>query len=225
VTLSTITNGSVTFQWTKNGVNQSGATSSTFTASKTGTYAVVVTNACGTATSNTISVAINALPVASMTPSGTVTICSGQNTILTANSGVNLNYQWKKGNSNISGATNQTYSATTAGNFKVIVTNALTGCSKTSAATKIQITCKEEFEAPGLKFKVFPNPTSNTFHIDLGNESFDLRFTDIFGREIASFKNVSGNFEFGNELPDGIYFLEVKKNAELVELKKLAKAN
>jgi hypothetical protein len=225
VTINATANGSVTYQWKRNNTNQSGATNSNFVASKTGTYSVVVTNACGIATSNSIDVTINNLPSASITPSGTVTMCLGQSTLLTANSGANLNYQWKKGNANLPGATNQAYSATTAGNFKVIVTNALTACSKTSAATKIQITCKEEVEAPGLKFEAFPNPTSNTFHVDLGNEVYDLRLTDVLGREIYSYKNVSGTFEFGNELQEGVYFLEVKRNAEVVEVKKLVKTN
>ncbi|MFI5134227.1 MAG: T9SS type A sorting domain-containing protein, partial [Chitinophagales bacterium] len=224
VTLSATTNGSVTYQWKKNDVNQNGATNSTFTASKTGTYSVVVSNACGTATSNSMAVTINVLPAASISPSGTVTMCSGQTTILTANAGNNLSYQWKKGANNISGATNQTYGATAAGNYKVVVTNSLTGCSKTSAATKIQITCREEPSVSDQQFIVFPNPSSDQFQVDLGNESFDLRFTDILGREIASYKNMSGTFEFGNELQEGIYFMEVKRNAQAIAVIRLVKA-
>jgi hypothetical protein len=216
VSLTASVNGNVTYQWKKNNVNQSGATNSTFTASKSGNYSIVVTNACGSATSNSISVTVNTTPAASISPSGTITMCSGQSTLLTANTGANLNYQWKKGSANILGATNQTYSATTAANYKVIVTNALTGCSKTSAATKIQITCKELSAIIDQPSAVFPNPSSDKFSIDLGNEIYDLRVSDILGREISFYKNANGVFEFGEELNEGVYFLSLAHDSETV---------
>src|SRR6185503_9680423 len=146
VTLNSATTGNVTsYQWKKGATNQSGATNSSYTATKTGTYSVTVTNACGTATSNSISVTVNTKPAATISPAGTVNMCSGQTTVLTANSGNNLSYQWKKIGADIYGATNQTYNATTAGKYKVTVTNTATGCTKVSAATTINITCKEEF--------------------------------------------------------------------------------
>src|SRR6201989_696461 len=74
------------FQWKKNGANISGATSSTFTATTTGSYTLFVTNNCGNSTtSNAINVTANALPAATITPSGTVNFCPPDSVILHAN--------------------------------------------------------------------------------------------------------------------------------------------
>ncbi len=204
---ASVTGTTPMYQWTKNGTNQSGATNSNYEATKTGTYACVVTNACGTATSNTISVTANAKPAANISPSGTVSMCAGQTTTLTANSGANLLYQWMKGSTSLSGATNISYDATAKGNFKVIVTNSLSGCSKTSAATKIQITCKE-FAVIGDQWSVFPNPSSDAFHIQLTDES-EITITDVLGRVVKQIHFANGDMVFGKDFSEGIYFVEV----------------
>ena len=215
VALNSSTTGNVTsYQWRKGNTNQSGATSSSFTATKSGTYSVVVTNTCGTATSNSISVTMNSKPAATVSPGGTVNMCSGQTTLLTANSGNNLTYQWKKGGTNISGATNQTYNASTAGKFKVIVTN-VAGCTKASPVTTINITCKEESEIGGYGFMVFPNPSSDQFVIQFGDDrEYAIRITDLLGRTVDEFPRVKTELVFGKEFHDGIYFVEVKDGSE-----------
>ncbi|HYV93035.1 MAG TPA: T9SS type A sorting domain-containing protein [Chitinophagales bacterium] len=76
--------------------------------------------------------------IPAITPSGTVTVCSGTSVVLTANSGSGISYQWIKGATNISGATNQTYSAKKAANYKVKETNTA-GCSTTSSATTLNV--------------------------------------------------------------------------------------
>jgi Secretion system C-terminal sorting domain len=54
------------------------------------------------------------------------TICAGQTSTLTANgAGSCYTYQWKKDNTNISGATNSTYSATQAGTYRVYINNGI----------------------------------------------------------------------------------------------------
>ncbi|HYV95337.1 MAG TPA: T9SS type A sorting domain-containing protein [Chitinophagales bacterium] len=220
VTLNSTTTGSVTsYQWKKGGTNQSGATNSSYTATKTGTYSVTVTNACGTATSNSISVTVNAKPAATISPGGTVNMCAGQTTTLTANSGNNLSYQWKKGSANISGATNLTYGATAAGKYKVTETNTATGCTKTSAATTVNITCKEELAVgPAVQrdqFSIFPNPSIDEFIIRFGDDSeFNLRITDLLGRTVKEFQNVKGELIFGKEFHEGVYFVEVKAEGQ-----------
>lgn len=80
---------------------------------------------------------INSEPAAIITPSETDTVCSGTPVLLTANVALNLSYQWQKSGVDISGAINQTYLATTAGSYKVKVTNTVAGCSKISKAEKI----------------------------------------------------------------------------------------
>jgi hypothetical protein len=72
------------------------------------------------------------LPGANITPAGSTTFCSGGNVVLNAPTGNNKAYQWKKNSIAIAGATSSSYVATTSGNYRVVVTNTLTGCSKTS---------------------------------------------------------------------------------------------
>jgi hypothetical protein len=76
-------------------------------------------------------------PSATITPSGPATFCSGSSVTLNAPTGANKTYQWKKGANLISGATLSSYTATTGGNYRVIVTNTATGCSKTSGSPTV----------------------------------------------------------------------------------------
>ena len=80
-----------------------------------------------------------AAPLASITPSGAQQICpNGGSVILTANSGNGYTYQWQMNNTNINGATNQSYTATQAGTYNVIVSNA-TGCSTASTSVTVSL--------------------------------------------------------------------------------------
>jgi len=105
-----------------------------------GTYDVTLT-ATSLMGSNAITktgyIIINSQPNAYLNPSGVDTVCSLTPILLTANGGSNHAYQWLKNGVDISGATNQTYNAVSAGKYKVTVTRTTTGCSKTSGVKKI----------------------------------------------------------------------------------------
>ncbi len=127
------------YQWKKGGVKLQGQTSSNFTATETGIYSVEVNNASGCSlVSSSFNVAVNSLPLATITPNGPSTFCSGKNVILRANTGTGYTHQWKRGGANIAGATAFTYTATTTGTYTVIVTNA-SGCFVVSPATTVVI--------------------------------------------------------------------------------------
>lgn len=82
-------------------------------------------------------VAVNPLPAAVITPSGTATFCQGRNLKLKANGGTNfLNYQWKQGTTNV-GTNDSDYYAMSSGSYTVVVTNTITRCANTSAATTL----------------------------------------------------------------------------------------
>jgi len=91
-----------------------------------------------TGASQTVTITVNILPTASITVSGPTTFCIGSSVTLTANSGTGFTYQWKNNGVNISGATLQSYSATSSGNYTVVVTNS-NGCSATSSATVVTV--------------------------------------------------------------------------------------
>lgn len=59
---------------------------------------------------------------AAISAGGTTTFCKGGNVVLSV-AAAGFNYQWKKGTTNISGATLQSYTATTGGSYKCFVSN------------------------------------------------------------------------------------------------------
>jgi hypothetical protein len=101
----------------------------------TTTYQLIsMSNAnCAGNVSGSATITVNSLPSATITPSGPTTFCSGESVELSVSVGANKIYQWKKGGVNIPGATLSDYTATVGGNYKVRVTNTVTGCSKTTS--------------------------------------------------------------------------------------------
>jgi hypothetical protein len=143
----TVTGSGITYQWRKGGVAISGATGSTYsipstTAGDAGSYDVVVTGTCGSVTSNTVTLSLNAPPTITTQPANS-TVCTGGNVTLTVvASGSGITYQWRKGGVNISGATSSTYTisnanATHAGSYDVVISSscATTVTSNTATVT------------------------------------------------------------------------------------------
>lgn len=133
--------GSPTYQWKKNGINITGATSSTYTtstASNNDAFKCVVTSSLscaspGTANSNSITMAVTpiSLPTISISASNGNTICSGASVTFSSiitNGGPSPTYQWTKNGSIISGATSSSYTSSTISNgdiFRCILTSNL----------------------------------------------------------------------------------------------------
>lgn len=121
-----------TYQWFKGNTSLSTQTSATLSipaasVSDAGNYHVIISGSCGTISSDTVAVTVNAIPVASISPA-TATICLGQSQTLTASGGGT--YAWS--NAGGSSAT-ANFSPTTNTTFTVTVTN--NGCSATTTAT------------------------------------------------------------------------------------------
>ncbi len=123
------------YQWYKDGSAIAGATSSTYSATSAGVYKVVVTDANGcTDDSDEVTVTSVPDPQVSVTPTSGELNCKVESVLLTASvtGGEGpFAYQWYKDGSAIAGATSSTYSATSAGTYKVVVTDA-NGCSDDS---------------------------------------------------------------------------------------------
>ncbi len=108
-----------------------GATTQSITAALGGTYTVTVTNAsnCTAVSANTV-VTVNALPSATVNPSGATTFCQGQSVTLSAPAG--LSYLWSNG------STTQSITATQSGSYTVTVTNG-NNCSASSGAVNVTV--------------------------------------------------------------------------------------
>ncbi len=107
-----------------------GATTQSITVTAGGSYSVQVTTGICVSTSPATVVTVNPSPVANITAGGVTTFCQGLNVVLTASAG--SSWLWSNG------ATTQSITVTTSGNYSVIVTNG-SGCSATSAATTVTV--------------------------------------------------------------------------------------
>jgi hypothetical protein len=139
VVLSVASSAGQTYQWQNNGINIGGATSTSYTATSSGSYSIIINNSFGcSSSSNPINVTVSTFPNATIDNQGISLICQGGTVLLSANTGTGLTYQWRNNGTNISGATSSSYSANATGSYTVIVTNS-SGCSTTSNATVLTL--------------------------------------------------------------------------------------
>ncbi len=162
------------YQWKKGSTNIAGATSPTYYAKATGDYKVIITDLAHgcSATSNIIHAIKRNQPAATITAGGPVTFCAGGNVLLSANTGTNFSYLWKKNGNNINGATSSSYTAATSGTYTVLVTNVY-GCTKLSSATIVTVNPLPSVSYTGLAptyalndapAALTPSPTGGVFN-------------------------------------------------------------
>ena len=104
------------YQWRKNGVNISGATSSSYTtppavaADNGSPFSVVVSNGGGSVTSHSATLTVRIPPTITTQPANkTVKVGQTAKFTVTATGTTPLHYQWMKNGANITGATNGSY--------------------------------------------------------------------------------------------------------------------
>ncbi|MBI5218218.1 MAG: immunoglobulin domain-containing protein [Bacteroidia bacterium] len=105
------------YQWQFDGSNITNAfgpfySISSVISSQSGAYTCVVTNACGSVTSNAATLIVNVPPQITTQPENQVICLTEDANFVVVASGTNLNYQWKKEGINISGANTDTYTIT-----------------------------------------------------------------------------------------------------------------
>ncbi len=139
LTINANTGTGLTYQWQNNGVNISGATSSTYVTCVAGSYGVVVTNSngCSATSPVLVPVVVNPLPTSTVNSSGPDTFCQNQSVTLTTPLSGGVTYQWYKNNVALTGQTTNTYIATQTGAYTMKVTNTSTGCFSTSPVTTV----------------------------------------------------------------------------------------
>ena len=147
----TATGTSPGYQWKKNGTDIPGATSSTYTIDATvigdsgAVFSVAVSNSAGSATSGNATLTVSAVAPAITTQPAAQTVAAGQTATfsVTATGTAPLSYQWKKGGTDISGATSNTYTTpvTVIGDnnavFTVVVSNSTGNITSNSATLTV----------------------------------------------------------------------------------------
>jgi hypothetical protein len=99
------------------------------------TYTVNVTDAAGTTASAAVTINVNPLPTATVTPAGPLTICAGTD-VLHAGTGAGYSYQWYMNGNIMPGEIFDSLVVSGAGDYTVQITDA-NGCSATSIPVNV----------------------------------------------------------------------------------------
>ncbi|QAA77060.1 MAG: hypothetical protein BIP78_1294 [Candidatus Bipolaricaulis sibiricus] len=193
----------LSYQWQKDGLDIPGATEATYTVPAAagpdaGTYAVIVTSACGTATSDPVPLTVSASPAITVHPaSQTVQAGSAVTFAVTATGTPPLSYQWRKDGADIPGATAGTYAissatAADAGTYTAVVTNACGAAVSTPAILAVTPTSVEPTPPPttdGAFVTVNDHPISRAAFDDIRQSilSYYARLYAQFGIDIRVF--------------------------------------
>lgn len=224
------------YQWIKDETEIPGAITTTLMADEGGDYQVKITSVGCIAWSPPTKLTIQNEITARITNGGPLQICEGDHVTLYANTCSDYNYQWKKDDINIPGATESTYLATTSGNYQVkIIQGASIAWS--ALAQVIVNKCKNQDTTlksntdsllhpvkalhEALRVNVYPNPSTGLFSFDFCLEdaedgSIEVRVINATGQFVyikpieRKGKCVKETIELNNELPIGIYVLQIR---------------
>jgi hypothetical protein len=177
----------------------------------------VVSNSCGSDTSNIIYIHVNPSPTAAFS----FVQGNGLDISFTNNSSGSFNSSsWNFGNGNQSTNTDPVHVYTASGIYLVSLTVSNTfGCSSTFVdSIEIFPVAVNYSDNIILNSNVYPNPTCGNFTIDFSVDEItyaDINLLDILGRNLLNvFSGFydEGNHKIQNELnlSPGIYFIEIK---------------
>ncbi len=172
---------------------------------------VVGINPMVTGSNNGSDISINALPDVNTT-TDKATVTANQN---------GAGYQWlncNTGYSAITGATDQSYTATENGSYAVQVTMNGNGCSDTSSC--VTITGIGIYEiGRNNQFAIYPNPASDNITIIIPQKA-TIEITNSAGQIIKTIKSVDTKVKIEVvNFPTGVYIIKVKTDNEILTKK------
>ncbi len=195
-------NGATSYIWS-GGATSTGVNTATVSPTSDTTYIVIGTNSCGTDTATAFVTVLNNLDntVSSVGP------------LLTANQ-TGVSYQWlncETGYLPITGATNQSYTITTNGQYAVVVS--LGNCIDTSTCIPYySVSVNSTINNHQSTITISPNPftSATTIIFTESQKNTIIKITDVVGKKIKTI-NFTGNkciIEKG-EMKAGVYFVEI----------------
>ena len=212
-TASITASGASTYTW------NFGATGATIIPSPTvtTTYTVTGSTAANCKSKSTATVKVNTLPLLSITV-GSVSVCIGGTTTLTAN-GANT-YTWSTG---VMGSM-ITVQPTTTTNYTVTGMDA-NNCMNTDTLSIITENCNttgiDQVSHNDNQVVAYPNPNNGRFTIELVNAVYPATFVmcDINGREIVSRILTDRSVIDVSDLNEGIYNIRILSNQGMMHKK------
>ncbi|MEC1768098.1 DUF4073 domain-containing protein, partial [Schinkia azotoformans] len=189
------------YQWKKDGIDITGATSATLTINNAqetdeGSYTVVVTNAAGNVTSTAATLTVTPAPVAptiTTEPSDQTVTAGGTATFTVIATGdAPLSYQWKKDGIDIAGATSASLTINNAqesdeGSYTVVVTNGAGNVTSTAAT----LTVNPVPVTPTYTIAAINNQTFNALTTGYGSGSQEIKTLTITRTGTGDLNNVA----------------------------------
>ncbi|MBC8173257.1 MAG: T9SS type A sorting domain-containing protein [Chitinophagales bacterium] len=228
VTLTANAGLGYSYQWYKDGVLIPGATGLSYSTKLGGSYTVEVTSEGGCSTMSA-SVTITVLPaphIKLFTPDGK-DLCPAGEVSLQIVTAPGSTFQWYFNGSPIPGATSSTYTATEAGFYYAMVTNA-EGCKKKCKGVSVVNTCRMQGVPEGNStLEVYPNPSFGVINlsivlddhtngtIELHNMNGEMVYFEIIKDETHT---VSRDFDLST-YPKGIYFATILTDTQMITKK------
>ncbi|MBK6484813.1 MAG: T9SS type A sorting domain-containing protein [Chitinophagaceae bacterium] len=228
-TLAATESENYNYQWYNNNSIKEGAINAIYLTdnAEAGDYKVQVSDdhGCSTFSPVTTIVRLNN-PVSKITPATSLNLCNTGAVALQASNGNGFTHQWYKDAMHIAGATDESYTATSIGDFTVEVTNE-NGCSKISNPVAVFSACRESPEdySCGLNFSMYPNPVSDILNVTIIAKKpgeVNLILYNVFGQALHSMHmNAAANsiyleIPLSNYIEEGIYYLSLTSGNEKV---------
>lgn len=136
----------------------------------------------------------------------------------------NASYQWLDCDNNLSilaGDTNQIFTPTQNGNYAVALN--VSGCVDTSNCVSIQNVGMESLKLESSTIKVYPNPNTGSFMLDLGNmHAEQVSIINSMGQVVYTAQDVKSQL-FNLDLIPGVYLVKVHNEKEIQRMKFVVK--
>ena len=119
-----------------------------------------------------------------------------------------IQYQWYLNNNPIAGATNQTFTPISNGNYTVTITDS-NSCTQTSAIYSLTTIGLQNINPHN--FSIYPNPATNSIYINNPNQKqTSITITDLLGNTIIQANLIKTNESIDiSKLSNGIYIITI----------------